>query len=53
MFDIKIMVLDMQTNKEEKATNNNTFWDNGTLKGALGYLKIIYRIEGSEDEVNE
>lgn len=51
MFDIKIMVLDTITNKEEKPTQYNTFWDeNGKLQGIQNCLKIVYRIEASESE---
>jgi hypothetical protein len=50
MFNIKIMVLDTRTNKEEKPTQYNTFWDDGKLEGVQNFFKLVYRIEASESE---
>lgn len=50
MFNIKIMVLDTRTNKEEKPNQYNTFWNDGKLEGMQNYFKVIYRIEASEGD---
>ena len=52
MFDIQIRVLNTTTGKEEKPTNYNTFFDeNGRLQGIQSNLKIIYKIEGSMENI--
>ena len=52
MFDIQIRVLNIRTGEEEKPTKYNTFFDeNGRLQGIQSSLKIIYRIEGSMENV--
>ena len=43
-YEIKIWVLNTQTNKREKPSRHNTFWDDGKLEGLQSYLIIEYEI---------
>jgi predicted NUDIX family phosphoesterase len=51
LYKLKIFVLNTITNKREYASEYNTYWENGELKGIQVYLKVVYEIEINTDNI--